>query len=48
MRANSDAARLVITGRMIADLVILGVAIKVVIGAVKRGHQCGTESDPDR
>jgi ion channel len=48
IRADSDAARLVITGQMIADLVILGVALKVVVGAVKRGHQRRAESDPGR
>jgi len=39
LKAESDAARLVITAQMIADLVILGVALKVVVGAVKRGQQ---------
>lgn len=39
LKAESDAARLVVTGQMIADLVILGVALKVFVGAVKRGQQ---------
>jgi voltage-gated potassium channel len=34
--AKSQAARLVVTAQMIADLVILGVAIKVIVGAVRR------------
>lgn len=39
LKAESDAARLVITGQMIADLVIVGVALKVIVGAAKRGQQ---------
>jgi len=35
--AKSETARLVVTGQMLADLVVLGVAIKVVVGAVRRG-----------
>jgi voltage-gated potassium channel len=34
--AKSQAARLVVTGQIIADLVILGFAIKVIVGAVSR------------
>ncbi len=37
--AKTEAARLVVTGQMIADLVIIGVAVKVIVGAVKRGRQ---------
>ena len=37
--AKTETARLVVTGQMIADLVILGLAIKVIVGAVKRGRQ---------
>jgi len=37
--AKTETARLVVTGQMIADLVIVGVAIKVIVGAVKRGQQ---------
>ena len=37
--AKTEAARLVVTGQMIADLVILGLAIKIIVGAVNRGHQ---------
>ncbi len=37
--AKTEAARLVVTGQMIADLVVIGVAVKVIVGAVKRGRQ---------
>ena len=36
--AKTETARLVVTGQMIADLIILGLAIKVIVGAVKRGR----------
>jgi len=38
-QATSAAARLVVTGQMIADLVTLGLAVKVIVGAVKQGRQ---------
>lgn len=37
--AKTAAARLVVTGQMIADLVILGTAIKVIVGAVNQRGQ---------
>ncbi|WP_052434437.1 potassium channel family protein [Streptacidiphilus melanogenes] len=37
--AKSDLARLVVTMQMIADLVILGVSVRVITGAVRRSHQ---------
>ena len=37
--AKTEAARLVVTGQMIADLFVIGVAVKVIVGAVKRGRQ---------
>jgi voltage-gated potassium channel len=37
--AKSEAARLLVTGQMISDLVILGIGIKVILGAVTRGRQ---------
>jgi voltage-gated potassium channel len=37
--AKTQAARLVVTGQMIADLVILGLAIKTIVGAVSRARQ---------
>jgi voltage-gated potassium channel len=36
---KTETARLVVTGQMIADLIILGVAIKVIVGAFRRGQQ---------
>jgi Ion channel len=44
--AKTQAARLVVTGQMIADLIILGLAIKIIVGAVKRGQQ--RQSAPGR
>jgi ion channel len=37
--AKTEAARLVVTGQMIADLVIIGLAVRVIVGAVKQGRQ---------
>ena len=37
--AKTETARLVVTGQMIADLVILGLAIKAIVGAIRRGRQ---------
>jgi hypothetical protein len=34
--AKTEAARLVVTAQMIADLVILGLAVKFIVGAAKR------------
>ena len=39
--AKTQAARLVVTGQMIADLVIFALAVKIVVGAVSRGRQPG-------
>ena len=36
--AKTSTARLVVTGQMITDLIILGLAIKVIVGAVKHGR----------
>jgi voltage-gated potassium channel len=36
--AKTETARLVVTGQMIADLIILGLAIKVITSAVRRGR----------
>ncbi|MFJ3788651.1 potassium channel family protein [Kitasatospora sp. NPDC090091] len=36
---KSAGARLVVTGQMLADLVVFGLALKVVVGAVRRGRQ---------
>jgi voltage-gated potassium channel len=37
--AKSEGARLLVTGQMISDLVILGIGIKIILGAVTRGRQ---------
>jgi voltage-gated potassium channel len=37
--AKTETARLVVTGQMLADLIVLGVALKVIVGAVRRGQQ---------
>jgi voltage-gated potassium channel len=37
--AKTETARLVVTGQMITDLIVLGLAIKVIVGAVRRGQQ---------
>jgi hypothetical protein len=37
--AKTEAARLVVTGQMITDLVIIGLGVRVIVGAVRRGQQ---------
>jgi hypothetical protein len=37
--AKTDTARLVVTGQMLADLIVLGLALRVIVGAVRRGRQ---------
>jgi voltage-gated potassium channel len=37
--AKSEAARLVVTGQMITDLIIIGLGVRVIVGAVRRGQQ---------
>jgi voltage-gated potassium channel len=36
---KTEAARLVVTGQMITDLLILGIAIKVIVGAARQRRQ---------
>ncbi|MFF8512870.1 potassium channel family protein [Streptomyces sp. NPDC015492] len=38
LTAKSDAARLAVTVQMLADLIIFGVAIKVIVSAVRRSR----------
>lgn len=46
--AKTGTARLVVTGQMITDLIILGLAIKIIFGAARRGQQQTTlEQHPD-
>ena len=37
--AKSEGARLLVTGQMITDLIILGIGVKIILGAVTRGRQ---------
>ncbi len=37
--AKTEAARLVVTGQMIADLVTIGLVVKVIVGAARQGRQ---------
>jgi heme/copper-type cytochrome/quinol oxidase subunit 2 len=37
--AKTEAARLVVTGQMIVDLIIIGFGARVIVGAVQRGRQ---------
>jgi voltage-gated potassium channel len=47
--AKTEAARLVVTGQMFADLIIIGLGVRVIVGAVRRGHQRRTiEAGPER
>jgi voltage-gated potassium channel len=40
--AKTETARLVVTGQMIADLIILGLAVKIILGAVKHSQRQNT------
>ncbi|MFG3343637.1 potassium channel family protein [Streptomyces sp. NPDC048018] len=42
--AKDDTARLVVTVQMLADLVVLGLAVKIFVGAVRRGRRRRTGS----
>jgi hypothetical protein len=37
--AKTEVARLVVTGQMIIDLIILGLGVRVILGAITRGRQ---------
>jgi voltage-gated potassium channel len=37
--AKTEAARLVVTGQMITDLIVLGLGVRIIVGAVARGRQ---------
>ena len=37
--AKTETARLVVTGQMLADLIVLGLALKIIVGAVRRGRE---------
>jgi voltage-gated potassium channel len=37
--AKTEVARLVVTGQMIADLIVLGLGVRILVSAVQRGRQ---------
>jgi Ion channel len=37
--AKTQVARLVVTGQMVADLIIIGIGIRAIVGAVQRGRR---------
>ena len=37
--AKSEGARLLVTGQMVADLIALGIGVKIILGAVTRGRR---------
>jgi voltage-gated potassium channel len=37
--AKSEGARLLVTGQMICDLIIIGIGARIILGAVTRGRQ---------
>jgi Ion channel len=50
--AKTEVARLIVTGQMLADLIVLGLGVRVLLSAVQRGRQrppAGTGTvPPDR
>ena len=47
--AKTEVARLVVTGQMLADLIVLGLGVRVLLSAVQRGRQrppTGTDTAP--
>ena len=46
--AKTQAARIMVTFQMLADLIILGVAVKVIVQAAQQGHQHRTAAQADR
>jgi voltage-gated potassium channel len=43
--AQAETARLVVTAQMLLDLVVLGLGIQVILGAVKRGKASADDDD---
>ena len=37
--ARTEAARLLVAGQMIIELIILGAGVRVIVGAITRGRQ---------
>ena len=44
---DADVARLTVTVQMLLDLVVLGLGIQVIIGAVKRGQRQSAEAESE-
>ena len=44
--AETQTARLVVTGQMVADLVFVGFGIRIIVGAVGRGRQRRQQRQP--
>jgi hypothetical protein len=42
---KTEGARLVVTGQMVADVVIVGIAAKAIAGAVSQGRQRRSNAD---
>jgi hypothetical protein len=42
---KGEAARLVVAGQMILDLIVLGVGIKIILGAVQRSKERSADQD---
>jgi voltage-gated potassium channel len=45
--AKSEAARVVLIVQMLADLVVLGAGVRVLLGAVQRGRERGSDASDD-
>jgi voltage-gated potassium channel len=37
--AKTETARLVVTGQMISDLLVFGIGVRIILGAISRGQQ---------
>jgi len=45
--AKSEAARVVLIVQMLADLAVLGAGVRVLLGAVQRGRERGSDASDD-
>ena len=43
--ARAESARLVVTGQMMLDLIVLGLGVRIILSAVQRGRERITSSD---
>ena len=44
--AKSEPTRLIVTAQMVADLIILGIGLKIILGAVKLGRELRGDRAP--